>query len=76
MVQSELKKEGIHGGRPGANPATHLANKLMEKWQGPYYIQAKVTLVTYEIDMSDKKKRQHIFHVKMLSYGILVQLCV
>ncbi|KAL5506395.1 hypothetical protein EMCRGX_G008021 [Ephydatia muelleri] len=43
-----------------------VTNKLMAKWQGPYCVKAKVTPMTYEIDMSDKKKRQRIFHVNML----------
>ncbi|KAL5467240.1 hypothetical protein EMCRGX_G031440 [Ephydatia muelleri] len=33
---------------------------------GPYLIKAKVTPVTYEIDMSDRKKWQRIFYVNML----------
>ena len=41
-------------------------SKLTAKWQGPYCVKAKVTPVTYEIDMSNKKKRKHVFHVNML----------
>ena len=28
-------------------------SKLTAKWQGPYCVKAKLTPVTYEIDMSD-----------------------
>ena len=41
-----------------------ITNKLMAKWQGPYLIKAKVTPVTYEIDMSDRKKRQRFNSMK------------
>lgn len=43
-----------------------ITNKLIAKWQGPYLVKAKVTSVSYEIDLSDRKKRQHIFYVNML----------
>ena len=41
-------------------------SKLTAKWQGPYCVKAKVTPVTYEIDMCDKKMRKRVFHVNML----------
>ena len=41
-------------------------SKLTAQCQGPYCVKAKVTQVTYEIDMSDKKKRKRVFNVNML----------
>ena len=63
--QSARKREFMEGDQVLVLLPT-VTNKLMAKWQGPYCVKAKVTPVTYEIDMSDKKKRQRIFHVNML----------
>eukprot|EP00731_Ephydatia_muelleri_P026442 Em0018g542a len=41
-----------------------MSELVSENW--PYLIKAKVTPVTYEIDMSDRKKWQRIFYVNML----------
>eukprot|EP00731_Ephydatia_muelleri_P016412 Em0009g836a len=39
---------------------------LLASWQGPYVVKKRLSDVTYEVDMSDKKKRKRIFHVNML----------
>eukprot|EP00731_Ephydatia_muelleri_P008113 Em0004g451a len=41
-------------------------SKLLASWQGPYVVKKRLSDVTYEVDMSDKKKRKRIFHVNML----------
>ena len=41
-------------------------SKLMASWQGPYGITKRVTPVTYEVNMHDKRKKKRIFHVNML----------
>ena len=41
-------------------------SKSMASWQGPYSITKKVTPVTYEVNMHDKRKKKRIFHVNML----------
>ena len=40
-------------------------SKLMASWQGPG-ITKKVTPVTYEVNMHDKRKKKRIVHVNML----------
>ena len=42
-------------------------NKLLAEWQGPYVITKKITDVTYEVCMSDRKKKRRIFHINMLA---------
>ena len=41
-------------------------NKLMAQWQGPYSVVRQVRPVTYEIDISNKRKKRKIVHVNML----------
>eukprot|EP00731_Ephydatia_muelleri_P007554 Em0003g1802a len=41
-------------------------SKLLASWQGPYVVKKRLSDVTYEVDMSDKKKRKRIFHMNML----------
>ena len=41
-------------------------SKLLASWQGPYVVKKRLSDVTYEFDMSDKKKRKRIFHMNML----------
>ena len=41
-------------------------NKLLAQWQGPYTIICQVGEVNYEVDMHDRRKRQHVFHMNML----------
>lgn len=36
------------------------SNKLLAQWQGPYPVRKQVTPVTYQIDMTDKRKRNHV----------------
>ncbi len=43
-----------------------LSNKLKAEWQGLYAIVRKVTPVTYQVRMSDKKKSLRVLHVNML----------
>ena len=42
------------------------ASKLLAEWQGPYPVLRRVGQVSYEVDMTDKKKRRRIFHINML----------
>ena len=42
-------------------------DKLLAEWQGPYTIHKRITDVTYEIIMPEKRKKNHIFHVNMLA---------
>ena len=46
-------------------------NKLLASWLGPYPITRRVSDVTYEVDLVDKKRRKRILHVNMLKkwYG-------
>ena len=41
-------------------------NKLLTEWLGPYPILQKKSNVTYEVDMTDHKKRKRTFHVNAL----------
>ena len=41
-------------------------DKLTAAWHGPYTIMRKVSPVSYEIDVADRKKRKRHFHVNML----------
>ena len=41
-------------------------NKLLAQWQGPYSVVRQVSPVTYEIDMSNRRKKRKIVHVNML----------
>ena len=41
-------------------------NKLMAEWQGPFSITRKVSNVTYEIRMPNRRKPLRIFHINML----------
>ena len=41
-------------------------NKLLAQWQGPYPVLRRVSPVTYEVNIYDKRKRHRIFHVNML----------
>ena len=41
-------------------------NKLMAQWQGPYSVIRQVSPVTYEIDVSNKRKKRKIVHMNML----------
>ena len=42
------------------------SNKLLAQWQGPYTVEKRVSDVTYQVDMSNKRKRHRVFHVNML----------
>ena len=42
------------------------ASKLLAEWQGPYPVVRRMGRVTYEVDMTDRRKRKRIFHVNML----------
>ena len=41
-------------------------NKLLAEWQGPYPIVRRIGRVDYEVQMTDRRKQQRIFHVNML----------
>ena len=41
-------------------------NKLLAQWQGPYLVLRQVGKVDYVIDMHDRRKRHHTFHVNMM----------
>ena len=41
-------------------------NKLLAEWRGPYNILRRVGDVTYEIEVSDGRKKKRIFHINML----------
>ena len=41
-------------------------SKLLAWWQGPYQITKRVSLVNYQVDMHDRRKRFRVFHVNML----------
>ena len=56
MVRSKCKEEGFEKEDQVLILPPTVTSKLTAKWQGPYYVKAKVTPMTYEIDMSDKKK--------------------
>lgn len=45
-------------------PGKH--NKLLTEWFSPYPITQKKSDVTYEVDMTDRKKRKRIVHVNSL----------
>ncbi|KAL5517922.1 hypothetical protein EMCRGX_G003566, partial [Ephydatia muelleri] len=38
------------------------SNKLLAQWQGPYTVEKRVSDVTYQVDMSNKRKRHRVFH--------------
>ena len=40
--------------------------KLLAKWKGPYNVIRKVGKVNYELEMTDGRKGQKLFHVNML----------
>ena len=42
-------------------------DKLLAEWQGPYTIHKRITDVTYEIIVPEKRKKNRIFHVNMLA---------
>ena len=42
------------------------SNKLIAQWQGPYRVVKKISKVTYQIDMHDRRKCKRTFHVNML----------
>ena len=51
--------------------------KLMASWQGSYGITTKVTPVTYEVNMHDKRKKKRIFYVNMLKeWNMPTTLCL
>eukprot|EP00731_Ephydatia_muelleri_P035196 Em0104g2a len=43
-----------------------MADLLLAQWQGPYTVEKRVSDVTYQVDMSNKRKRHRVFHVNML----------
>ena len=43
------------------------SNKLEAKWQSPYPVTTKITDVTYQVHMFDRRQKYRIFHVNMLS---------
>ena len=43
------------------------SNKLLAKWMGPYIMTRKLTDVTYEILMQDKRKQRGVSHINMLA---------
>ena len=42
------------------------SNKLLAQWQGPYTVEKRVSNVTYQVDMCNKRKRHRVFHINML----------
>ena len=42
---------------------------LMVKWKGPYYIKAKLTPVTYEIDIIDRKNNTSVSSMSEMEYS-------
>lgn len=42
------------------------SNKLLAQWQGPYMVEKRISNVTYQVDMRNKKKRHRVFHINML----------
>ena len=42
------------------------SNKLLAEWRGPYPVVRKVSNVTYEVKVTDGRKKNRIFHVNML----------
>ena len=41
-------------------------NKLLAQWQGPYEVVKKINKVIYQVEMLNKRKRLHNFHINML----------
>ncbi len=42
------------------------SGKLSAQWHGPYVVTARVSPVTYQVDMPDRRKRHRTFHINML----------
>ena len=41
-------------------------HKLIAQWQGPFNVLRRVGKVTYEVYMSNRRKRRNIYHINLL----------